>query len=213
MRGRRISRAVAPGGRWGADLAPAALGGLRFLAHDRARFHSLQFLGSLTLPASAIFPQTNASPRNRIDIALPGAVRPADGSSSARLGRPTARGTIESGAAVGRWRIGMGHDARVAIIGLGYVGLPLAIAFVEAGLEVDRRRCQRRPGGGAARRDARRSTTSTTSGSAPRSTRASGSSRRTSGRLADADAIFVCVPTPITDVEGSRSRPGPAPRS
>ena len=30
----------------------------------------------------------------------------------------------------------MGHDERVAIIGLGYVGLPLAISFVEAGLTV-----------------------------------------------------------------------------
>ena len=30
----------------------------------------------------------------------------------------------------------MGHDERVAIIGLGYVGLPLAISFVEAGLAV-----------------------------------------------------------------------------
>ena len=28
-------------------------------------------------------------------------------------------------------------DRRVAIIGLGYVGLPLAISFVEAGLEVE----------------------------------------------------------------------------
>src|SRR5262245_65362973 len=27
-------------------------------------------------------------------------------------------------------------DARVAIVGLGYVGLPLALSFVEAGLEV-----------------------------------------------------------------------------
>jgi UDP-N-acetyl-D-glucosamine dehydrogenase len=31
----------------------------------------------------------------------------------------------------------MGQDRRVAIIGLGYVGLPLAIAFAEAGLEVE----------------------------------------------------------------------------
>ncbi len=31
----------------------------------------------------------------------------------------------------------MTQDRRVAIIGLGYVGLPLAIGFVEAGLEVE----------------------------------------------------------------------------
>src|SRR5690348_8144007 len=31
----------------------------------------------------------------------------------------------------------MARDGRVAIIGLGYVGLPLAIAFAEAGLEVE----------------------------------------------------------------------------
>jgi UDP-N-acetyl-D-glucosamine dehydrogenase len=29
------------------------------------------------------------------------------------------------------------QDRRVAVIGLGYVGLPLAIAFTEAGLEVE----------------------------------------------------------------------------
>ena len=29
-----------------------------------------------------------------------------------------------------------GRDLRVAVIGLGYVGLPLAISFIEAGLEV-----------------------------------------------------------------------------
>ena len=31
----------------------------------------------------------------------------------------------------------MTQDRRVAVIGLGYVGLPLAISFVEAGLAVD----------------------------------------------------------------------------
>jgi UDP-N-acetyl-D-glucosamine dehydrogenase len=54
----------------------------------------------------------------------------------------------------------MDHDARVAIIGLGYVGLPLAIAFEEAGLQVV--------------------------GIDASETRV-------------ADALFVCVPTPITD--------------
>ena len=31
----------------------------------------------------------------------------------------------------------MNEDRRLAVIGLGYVGLPLAISFVEAGLEVE----------------------------------------------------------------------------
>ena len=31
----------------------------------------------------------------------------------------------------------MSEDCRVAVIGLGYVGLPLAISFVEAGLTVE----------------------------------------------------------------------------
>ena len=31
----------------------------------------------------------------------------------------------------------MTQDRRVAVIGLGYVGLPLAISFIEAGLEVE----------------------------------------------------------------------------
>ena len=31
----------------------------------------------------------------------------------------------------------MNQDRRLAVIGLGYVGLPLAISFVEAGLEVE----------------------------------------------------------------------------
>ena len=31
----------------------------------------------------------------------------------------------------------MAPDTRVGVIGLGYVGLPLAIAFVEAGLQVE----------------------------------------------------------------------------
>ena len=31
----------------------------------------------------------------------------------------------------------MTADRRVAVVGLGYVGLPLAVSFAEAGLEVD----------------------------------------------------------------------------
>ena len=92
----------------------------------------------------------------------------------------------------------MGDDARVAIIGLGYVGLPLAIAFEEAGLDVV----------GVDASAAR--VTELQAGSSPiddisneRLATALAKGLRISSpddaRLADADAIFVCVPTPITD--------------
>jgi UDP-N-acetyl-D-glucosamine dehydrogenase len=92
----------------------------------------------------------------------------------------------------------MGHDARVAIIGLGYVGLPLAIAFEEAGLEVvgvdasDTRLAEVRAG-----------TSPIDDISDERLVAALAKGLRVAApadaRLADADAIFVCVPTPITD--------------
>jgi UDP-N-acetyl-D-glucosamine dehydrogenase len=92
----------------------------------------------------------------------------------------------------------MGQDARVAIIGLGYVGLPLAISFEEAGLEVV----------GVDASDAR--VAELRSGSSPiddisneRLQAALAKGLRVSSpadaRLAEADAMFVCVPTPITD--------------
>ena len=61
----------------------------------------------------------------------------------------------------------MTADRRVAVVGLGYVGLPLAVSFAEAGLEVEgidvseARSGRSEPGG-------RRSTTSPMSDSAPR---------------------------------------------
>ena len=92
----------------------------------------------------------------------------------------------------------MAQDARVAIIGLGYVGLPLAIAFEEAGLEVvgvdasDARVAELRGG-----------TSPIDDISNERLVAALDKGLRVSGpadaALADADAIFVCVPTPITD--------------
>ena len=90
-------------------------------------------------------------------------------------------------------------DQRIAVIGLGYVGLPLAIAFAEAGLEVegDRRLAGRasaelNAGALADRRHLRRA--------ARRRARRRPPRRRppADARLAEADAIFVCVPTPIT---------------
>ncbi|HEX2755446.1 MAG TPA: nucleotide sugar dehydrogenase [Candidatus Limnocylindrales bacterium] len=92
----------------------------------------------------------------------------------------------------------MGHDARVAIIGLGYVGLPLAIAFEEAGLEVvgvdasEHRVAELRAG-----------TSPIDDISDKRLGAALAKGLRVAApaeaRLAEADAIFVCVPTPITD--------------
>jgi UDP-N-acetyl-D-glucosamine dehydrogenase len=88
-------------------------------------------------------------------------------------------------------------DRRVAIIGLGYVGLPLAISFVEAGLTVE----------GIDASAAR--IAELAAGTSPidditddRLTAALAAGLRVvepaDADLAEADAIFVCVPTPIT---------------
>ncbi len=92
----------------------------------------------------------------------------------------------------------MGHDARVAIIGLGYVGLPLAIAFEEAGLEVvgidaSEARVAELRGGTSPIDDISDERLQAALGKGLRVTAPDETS------LADADAIFVCVPTPITD--------------
>jgi UDP-N-acetyl-D-glucosamine dehydrogenase len=92
---------------------------------------------------------------------------------------------------------GVAEDARVAIIGLGYVGLPLAVAFTEAGLEVE--------GIDAAERRVRE----LNAGSSPiediSDERLAAALERglrvvspSDADLGKADAIFVCVPTPIT---------------
>ena len=87
-------------------------------------------------------------------------------------------------------------DARVAIIGLGYVGLPLAVSFVEAGLAVT----------GIDANPAR--IAELAAGHSPiddigdeRLREALGRGLRVvgpdAGELSAADAIFVCVPTPL----------------
>jgi UDP-N-acetyl-D-glucosamine dehydrogenase len=92
------------------------------------------------------------------------------------------------------------QDRRVAVIGLGYVGLPLAISFVEAGLQVD----------GIDAYDGR--VAELNAGSSPidditddRLAAALGAGLRVispkEADLAAADAIFVCVPTPITSTK------------
>ena len=94
----------------------------------------------------------------------------------------------------------MSEDRRVAVIGLGYVGLPLAIAFTEAGLEVE----------GV---DALPSRVSELcAGISPiddvsdeRLRAALNAGLRITGPatagLRDDDAVFVCVPTPITSTK------------
>ena len=91
----------------------------------------------------------------------------------------------------------MTQDRRVAVIGLGYVGLPLAIAFAEAGLEVE----------GI---DASPSRIAELLGrkspiddlSDERLSAALDGSLRVvapvDASMSEADAIFICVPTPLT---------------
>ena len=90
-----------------------------------------------------------------------------------------------------------GHvDRRVGIIGLGYVGLPIAIAFVESGLEVvgidsDAARVASLAAGISPIGDISDERLGTALGRGfhvvvPGAT-----------RIGDLDAVFVCVPTPI----------------
>jgi len=89
------------------------------------------------------------------------------------------------------------QDRRVAVIGLGYVGLPLAIAFAEAGLEVEgidaspQRVAELLAG-----------TSPIDDVSDERLAAALDGSLRVvapvDASMSEADAIFVCVPTPIT---------------
>jgi UDP-N-acetyl-D-glucosamine dehydrogenase len=90
----------------------------------------------------------------------------------------------------------MSRDSCVAVIGLGYVGLPLAIAFAEAGLDVEGIDVSTER---VAMLTARRSPiddipdqrlAAALDGRLRVSTQAD-------ARVADADAVFVCVPTPI----------------
>ncbi len=91
----------------------------------------------------------------------------------------------------------MDRDSKVAVIGLGYVGLPLALAFSEAGLTVtgvdaSPRRVEELRAG--------RSPIDDIDDARLQRGLAGGFRIVTpdSAHLAEADAIFVCVPTPIT---------------
>jgi UDP-N-acetyl-D-glucosamine dehydrogenase len=89
------------------------------------------------------------------------------------------------------------QDRRVAVIGLGYVGLPLAISFVEAGLEVEgvdayAGRVEELNAGSSPIDDITNDRLAAALQSGLRVLSPS------EADLASADAIFVCVPTPIT---------------
>lgn len=90
----------------------------------------------------------------------------------------------------------MTHDARVAVIGLGYVGLPLAVAFAEAGLDVEGVDVSE---GRVASIRAGRSPIDDISDQRLGAARASRLrvSMPAEAQVADADAVFVCVPTPL----------------
>jgi UDP-N-acetyl-D-glucosamine dehydrogenase len=89
------------------------------------------------------------------------------------------------------------RDRRVAVIGLGYVGLPLAISFAEAGLEVEGIDAY-----GPRVEEINRGDSPIDDVSDKRLQNALRNGLTVvgtdEGRPGDADAVFVCVPTPIT---------------
>ncbi|MEO5884131.1 MAG: nucleotide sugar dehydrogenase [Candidatus Limnocylindrales bacterium] len=94
----------------------------------------------------------------------------------------------------------MQPDGRVAVIGLGYVGLPLAISFVEAGLDVQGIDAV---AGRVAELLDGRSPIDDVSDERLQAALRSGLRVQTpeAADLGSADAIFVCVPTPITSTK------------
>ena len=92
---------------------------------------------------------------------------------------------------------GAAGDTRLAIIGLGYVGLPLAIAFVEAGLDVEGIDANGRRVADLA---AGRSPIDDIPDARLAAALAGGLTvvEPAAAHLATADVVFVCVPTPIT---------------
>ncbi len=85
--------------------------------------------------------------------------------------------------------------SRIGIVGMGYVGLPLAVAFAEAGydvigMDVDHRRVEALNAGRSYVEDISSERLAAVADRVQASTRPS--------RLAAADAIIICVPTPLT---------------
>jgi UDP-N-acetyl-D-glucosamine dehydrogenase len=90
------------------------------------------------------------------------------------------------------------RSALVGVVGLGYVGLPVAVTFAEAGFSVlgvdpDRERVEAIEGGRSYLHDVPDDRIA--------SVRDAGKLRATTSyrRLTKADAVLICVPTPITD--------------
>src|SRR5947208_13005035 len=90
-------------------------------------------------------------------------------------------------------------DGRIAVIGLGYVGLPLAIAFAEAGREVvgldaSHDRIAQLAAGSSPIDDIDDARLGAALASGHFSV-----AHTDETRLADVDVVFVCVPTPISE--------------
>ncbi len=89
------------------------------------------------------------------------------------------------------------HEASVGIIGMGYVGLPLALAFVErgfrvVGFDVDETKVRKLKAGESYIRHI-------ADGRLPAAAATGRLDATTAfGRLAETDAILICVPTPLT---------------
>ncbi len=179
--GRGAGRARPGGDRRPADLAAAAPDPAVARRRADRRSRRGRHLRARLLPALDI------QPRRR---------RPPPGHRGARRGRGVG---ASSGASV--YPHAMSPDTRVAVVGLGYVGLPLAIAFAEAGLRVqgidisaDR----------VAQLNSRRSPIDDVSDERLTAALDNGSLcviEQAEAGLADMDAIFVCVPTPITSTK------------
>ncbi|HEY3163641.1 MAG TPA: nucleotide sugar dehydrogenase [Candidatus Limnocylindrales bacterium] len=92
------------------------------------------------------------------------------------------------------------NDRRICIVGLGYVGLPLALSFVDAGLSVVGVDANQ---GRVDELTAGRSPIDDIDDARLAGALANGLSVAHSsvGIPADADVVFVCVPTPITDAK------------
>jgi UDP-N-acetyl-D-glucosamine dehydrogenase len=92
------------------------------------------------------------------------------------------------------------EDRRIAVIGLGYVGLPLAISFVEAGLTVEGIDAY---AGRVAELNIGSSPIDDVTNERLAAALAGGLTvvSPADAHLGEADAIFVCVPTPITSTK------------
>jgi UDP-N-acetyl-D-glucosamine dehydrogenase len=111
--------------------------------------------------------------------------------SAARNGAP------EGDRAAALLRLIQARQARVGVIGLGYVGLPLALAFARAGhpvlgFDIDPTKVERLHGGESYLRHIPADAVRAALGRRFAAT-------NDFARLAEADAVILCVPTPLTE--------------